>query len=83
MADQIVSRLKRHHFAFSVENLKYPHAGHSAGLPGITPAWHGMMKQPLSGRNIDWGGSVRGDAMATIDSMPRVIDFLKRLGEKW
>ena len=79
MANEIVSRLKRHNFAFSVQHLKYPHAGHAAGMPGIIPSWHGKTIHPLSGRLIDWGGSVPGDAMSTINSMPRVIDFLKHM----
>jgi dienelactone hydrolase len=41
MADDVVGRLKRSHFAYSFENLKYPHAGHAAGRPEIIPAWHG------------------------------------------
>jgi dienelactone hydrolase len=80
MADEIVSRLKHHHFAFEVEHLKYPHAGHAAGLPEIIPVWRGRRTQPVSGRVIDFGGSAQGNAMSTIDSMPKVIDFLKRMG---
>jgi hypothetical protein len=78
MADEVVARLKRHHFAYSFENLKYPHAGHSAGRPDIVPAWHGHPRQPLSGREMDLGGSPRGDAESSIDSMPKVLEFLKK-----
>ncbi len=49
MADLVVARLKRDHFAYSFENLKYPHAGHAAGRPDIRPAWHGAVRQPISG----------------------------------
>jgi hypothetical protein len=31
MADSVISRLKRHRFAYAFEDLKYPHAGQSAG----------------------------------------------------
>jgi len=78
MADNVVSRLKRSHFQYSFENLKYPHAGHSAGRPGIQPAWHGQVRNPTSGRENDLGGSAKGDAESTIDSMPKVIEFLQR-----
>ena len=76
MADHVVARLKRSHFSYSFENLKYPHAGHSAGRPGIQPSWHGAVRNPTSGRENDLGGSAKGDAESTIDSMPKVIEFL-------
>jgi dienelactone hydrolase len=78
MADNVVSRLKRAHFAYNFENLKYAHAGHSAGRPGIQPAWHGAVRNPTSGRENDLGGSAKGDAESTIDSMPKVLEFLRR-----
>lgn len=76
MADNVVARLKRTHFPYRFENLKYPHAGHSAGRPGIQPAWHGAVRNPTSGRENDLGGTAKGDAQSTIDSMPKVIEFL-------
>jgi dienelactone hydrolase len=78
MADDVVSRLKRAHFAYSFENLKYPHAGHSAGRPDIAPAWHGRVRNPTSGKENDLGGSAKGDAESSLDSMPKVLEFLKR-----
>jgi dienelactone hydrolase len=78
MADNVVARLKRAHFQYSFENLKYAHAGHSAGRPGIQPSWHGAVRNPTSGRENDLGGSAKGDAESTIDSMPKVLEFLKR-----
>jgi dienelactone hydrolase len=78
MADAVVARLKRAHFPYSFENLKYPHAGHFAGRPEISPAWHGSVRNPTSGRENDLGGSAKGDAESSIDSMPKVLDFLKR-----
>ena len=78
MADEVVARLKRAHFSFSFENLKYPHAGHFAGRPEIMPAWHGRVRNPTSGRENDLGGSPKGDAESSIDSMPKVLEFLRR-----
>jgi dienelactone hydrolase len=78
MADDVASRLKRAHFAHEFSNLKYPHAGHSAGRPDIIPAWHGEVRNPTSGRENDLGGSPQGDAESSIDSMPKVLEFLKR-----
>ena len=78
MADDVVSRLKHAHFAYSFQNLKYAHAGHAAGRPEIVPAWHRDVRNPTSGREEDLGGSPQGDAESSIDSMPKVIEFLKR-----
>jgi hypothetical protein len=78
MADAVVARLKRHRFAYAFENLKYAHAGHSAGRPDIVPAWHGHPRQPISGREMDLGGSPRGDAESSMDSMPKVLAFLRK-----
>ena len=78
MADSVLNRLKRHHFAYDAQNLKYPHAGHSAGRPDIVPAWHGHPRQVVSGREMDLGGSPRGDVESSIDSMPKVLEFLKK-----
>ena len=78
MADAVAERLKRAHFAYSFENLKYPHAGHSSGRPGIQPAWHAPMRHPISGRLNDLGGSAKGDAESSLDSMPKVLEFLRK-----
>jgi dienelactone hydrolase len=78
MADQMVARLKSAHFPYEVQHLKYAHAGHSAGRPDITPAWHEDVRHPLSGREMNLGGSPEGDAESSIDSMPKVLEFLRR-----
>ncbi|HEX3743453.1 MAG TPA: acyl-CoA thioesterase/bile acid-CoA:amino acid N-acyltransferase family protein [Bryobacteraceae bacterium] len=78
MADEAVSRLKGRQFPYSFENLKYPHAGHLAGRQEFIPAWHGEIRNPTSGRENNLGGSAEGDARSTIDSMPKVLEFLRR-----
>jgi dienelactone hydrolase len=78
MADDVVTRLRSHHFPYSFENLKYPHAGHLAGRQEFVPAWHGEIRNPTSGRENDLGGSAEGDAKSTIDSIPKVLDFLHK-----
>jgi len=59
--------------------LKYTHAGHAAGRPDLRPAWHGAMRHPLSGRINDPGGTPKGDAESSIDAMPKVLAFLRKL----
>jgi dienelactone hydrolase len=78
MADEVVSRLKRARFAYSFENLKYPHAGHFAGRPDIVPAWHSAVRNPTSGKENDLGGSAAGDSWSSIDSIPKVLEFLRK-----
>lgn len=71
MADTVMRRLKQAHFAYSYENLKYPHAGHRAGRPEIVPTWH------ISGGVENPGGSAEGDALSTLDAIPKVLEFLR------
>jgi dienelactone hydrolase len=78
MADSIVSRLKQFQFAYNVEHLKYAHAGHGAGRPEIVPAWHGLIRNSTSGRDMDLGGTPRGNAESSLDAIGKVIDFLRQ-----
>ena len=77
MAQAVADRLHRDHFAYDVELLKYPHAGHRAGRPEIVPVWHGTMRHPVSGREMNPGGTVKGDAASSIDAIPKVLKFLE------
>ena len=78
MADSIVARLKQSQFAYNVEHLKYARAGHGAGRPEIVPAWQGLIRNPTSGRDVDIGGTPRGNAESSLDAIPKVIDFLRQ-----
>jgi hypothetical protein len=72
------SELKHAKFPYRVEHLKYAHAGHGAGMPQIIPMWHGLERHPISGREIDPGGSIQGNAASSIDAAPRVLQFLQQ-----
>lgn len=78
MVEAAAGRLKGAHFRYEVEVLKYPHAGHLAGLPAIIPGWHGATIHPVSGREINYGGSVQGDAASSLDAIPKVLAFLRK-----
>jgi dienelactone hydrolase len=78
MAQAVVLRLKLEHFAYRVEHLKYPHAGHRAGNPEMMPSWHGRLTHPVSGKEIDTGGTPAGNALSGIDAAPKVIEFLRQ-----
>lgn len=77
MTAAVVDRLKHAHFPFAVERLNYPHAGHLAGRPEIFPAWHGEVRHPVSGREMNLGGTAAGDAAASLDAIPKVLAFLQ------
>lgn len=78
MVEQIVERLKQHHFSFEVKSLIYSHAGHYAGRPDISPEWHGPLLHPVSGRPTSPGGTPEGNAGSSIDAIPKMLDFLRR-----
>jgi dienelactone hydrolase len=78
MADSIVARLQRHNFTYLVDHLNYAHAGHAAGRPEIVPAWQGEVRNPTSGRDVEMGGTPKGNAESTLDAIPKVIDFLRQ-----
>ena len=77
MADSVVARLKKAHFTHNFANLKYPQAGHASGRPEIVPAWEGRGQNPLTGREVDLGGTPKGNAESTLDAIPKVLAFLK------
>jgi dienelactone hydrolase len=78
MADSIVARLKQFKFAYTVEHLKYPHAGHAAGRPEIIPAWMGAAVNPTSGRAMEMGGTPKGNAESSVDAIPKTMAFLQQ-----
>jgi dienelactone hydrolase len=78
MADSVAARLKQFKFAYQVEHLKYPHAGHGAGRPEIVPAWQGWTRNPTSGREVEMGGTPKGNAESSLDAIPKVLDFLRQ-----
>ncbi len=89
MADKILANLNAAHFAFPVEHLDYPQAGHLAGFPEIMPAWHkvttdyrslgaGRGSRVFSHSPDNYGGSVAANAASTLDADPKVIEFLQK-----
>jgi dienelactone hydrolase len=78
MSDSVVARLKRSRFAYNVEQLKFPHAGHAAGRPEIVPAWQGWTRNPMSGREVEMGGTPKGNAESSLDAIPKVLEFLRQ-----
>jgi dienelactone hydrolase len=77
MTQAIADRLKHAHFPYEVERLNYAHAGHFAGRPMLVPAWHGAIRHPVSGTEMNFGGSPQGDAESSLDAIPKVLEFLQ------
>lgn len=38
----------------------------------------GKIRHPVSGREIDLGGSAADDAQSSLDAMPKVLEFLRK-----
>jgi dienelactone hydrolase len=77
MVNEAAARLKHAHFSYPVVALRYPDAGHRAGLPEIIPMWCGKVVQPISGQEMNFGGTVPGNAQSSLDAIPKVLDFLR------
>jgi len=78
MTNDVARRLRQDHFAFEVDRLDYPHAGHRAGLPQIIPAWSSGVTHPVSGATEDYGGTPEGNAASSLDAAPKVLEFLDK-----
>ncbi len=76
MANAVADRLKEAHFAYDVEHLNYPHAGHRAGRPEIVPALDVTYLHLLTGRVQNAGGSTEGNVQSSLDAIPKVLAFL-------
>jgi dienelactone hydrolase len=76
MVTAAAERLRHAHFEFPVTVLKYPHAGHRAGMPEILPTWNEGIPRPRVGTPAGVGGSAEGNAESTLDAIPKVLGFL-------
>ena len=77
MANRVMSRLKKHNFAYGYEHLTYPNAGHFITIP-YYPSTHKNVVHPHDKKVYALGGSTVGDLRASEDSWVRVLAFLKR-----
>lgn len=71
-----VRRFEEHDFPHRFEHLKYADAGHSIGWPN-GPATMLKSRHPVSGEEMDMGGTPEGTARARQDSWPRMLAFLQ------
>lgn len=71
-----VQRFRANHFPHPVEHLIYPEAGHNIAWPHVLTTQL-KSKHPVSGEDIDMGGTPQGTARARQDSWPRMLAFLQ------
>lgn len=77
MVGSAAARLREAHFAYAVTVLTYPHAGHRAGLPEIMPDGSHDVSHPVSGTPTEFGGTPEGNALSSLDAIPKVLEFLR------
>lgn len=68
-AERVVSRASSHGIGFPVSHLEYPEAGHVIGLPH-------QPRRPSKFDFFEHGGTPEANARASVDSWPRVVEFL-------
>ena len=71
-----VERFQQQGFRHRVEHLAYAGAGHSIAWPN-GPTTMLKSKHPVSGEDMDMGGTPEGTARARQDSWPRMLAFLR------
>jgi dienelactone hydrolase len=71
-----MERFKQQGFHHSVEHLAYAGAGHSIAWPN-GPTTMLKSKHPVSGEEMDMGGTPEGTARARQESWPRMLAFLR------
>jgi dienelactone hydrolase len=78
MVTEAADRVHQNHFQYPCVVLKYPHAGHRAGLPEIIPTWSNGVMHPVSGKLTNFGGTPEGNAASSLDAIPKVLAFLEQ-----
>lgn len=71
MAEEIMKRLKKFNHPYQDMHLSYDNAGHGIGF-----SFKSVLNTVQFG-NIDLGGTIEGNACATLDSIPKVLKFLE------
>jgi dienelactone hydrolase len=76
LAEVAVRRAHQCNFAFELEHLCYPDAGHMLTNLPYLPTTIRHARHPIRGVDVGYGGSSAGDASARADSWPKVLRFL-------
>jgi dienelactone hydrolase len=76
LAEIALARLRANAFAYPVEYLTYPDAGHFACLPPYIPTTMTWSRHPLTPFAMELGGTPQANAAAAADLWPRIVTFL-------
>ncbi len=71
-----VRRFQRNNFRHRAEHLRYENAGHSIGWPN-GPTTTLNFRHPVSGEEMNAGGTPEGTAWARSDSWARMLEFVR------
>jgi dienelactone hydrolase len=77
LAEIAVRRLQQYNFAFPVEHVSYPHAGHLFPLPYL-PTTITHSRHPILKVDFAYGGTPAGNAFAGADSWSKVVAFVRK-----
>src|SRR5215831_16865162 len=69
LAEIAVRRAQQYNFAFPLEHLSYPDAGHMVANVPYLPTTVRHSRHPIRGVGVDFGGTSVGDAFAYPDRM--------------
>lgn len=75
LADLAVQRLQSFGFSYRFEHLSYEDAGHDIGWPNA-PTTVSRFQHPITGEELEPGGTAEGTYFASQDSWPRMREFL-------
>jgi dienelactone hydrolase len=76
LAEIAEKRLQVAEFRYPFEHRRYPSAGHFACVPPNLPATSASGRHPVVPLSLAFGGTARGNAAASADLWPRIVEFL-------
>ncbi len=76
LADIAVRRASAHGATHPVRHISYPDAGHSFAIPAGLPVSR-RAAHPVSGHTYAYGGSLAGNAHASVESWGEILAFLR------
>jgi dienelactone hydrolase len=77
-SEMALARLRANDFAYPVEHLSYPHAGHTSSLPPYLPTSLTWSRHPQVPLALEMGGTPRANAEASADAWPRIVAFFRQ-----
>ncbi|MBX2979487.1 MAG: acyl-CoA thioesterase/BAAT N-terminal domain-containing protein [Flavobacteriales bacterium] len=76
-AEQVITRLRAHDFAYPAEHIAYRGAGHMAVSGMLVTSMSTRAIHPISKEEFVLGGTPALNAAADRDALPRAVQFLK------